>query len=278
MTDINAEPLASPETTSADAPAIQSPFADWPGSAPWQPLPDAARRSFMLSGLIYGAVFSVAFASLPLLMFFENRDFNLRMLLWPLSLSLLSFALFFWRARLAFAYARWTLDDDGLRVRRGRYWRREILIPRARVQHLDVERGPIERRYGLATLIVHTAGTRLQALRQPGFDEATAARLRDALVPQHRETDNRETDHRETDGAGNAGDSIDDIPDNGKPDDSESTADANATDDAANVVSHRASANVDPITTAVSAIPAPTVTDDPSSPPPSAPGVRSDPA
>lgn len=189
MTQIEPASQVSPETTSADAPVMQSPFADWPGSAPWQPLPDAARRSFMLTGLLYGAVVAVAFASPSVLLFFESGDFNLRMLLWSLSLSLLSFVAFFWRARLAFAYARWMLDDDGLRVRRGRYWRREILIPRARVQHLDVERGPIERRYGLATLIVHTAGTRMQALRQPGFDEATAARLRDALVPQHRETD-----------------------------------------------------------------------------------------
>jgi membrane protein YdbS with pleckstrin-like domain len=57
------------------------------------------------------------------------------------------------------------------------------------VQHLDIERGPIERRFGLATLVVHTAGTRLNAVRQPGFDEAAATRLRDALVPQEREHD-----------------------------------------------------------------------------------------
>jgi uncharacterized protein len=189
MTQPEPASQASPETTSVDAPAMQSPFADWPGGAPWQPLPDAARRSFMLTGLLNGAVVAAAFASPSVLMFFESGEFNLRMLVWSLSLSLVSVAVFFWRARLAFAYARWMLDDDGLRVRRGRYWRREILVPRARVQHLDVERGPIERRYGLATLIVHTAGTRMQALRQPGFDEATAARLRDALVPQHREMD-----------------------------------------------------------------------------------------
>lgn len=60
---------------------------------------------------------------------------------------------------------------------------------RARVQHLDIERGPIERRYGLATLVVHTAGTRLSAVRQPGFDEDSANRLRDALVPHQREHD-----------------------------------------------------------------------------------------
>ncbi len=227
MTQIEPASQAPAETASASVAAITSPFADWPGSAPWQPLPDAAQRSFMLGGLLSGAVVALAFASPSLLIFFEEGDFTARMLAWTLSSSLLIFALFFWRARLAFANARWMLDDDGLRVRRGRYWRREILIPRARVQHLDVERGPIERRYGLATLIVHTAGTRMQALRQPGFDEATAARLRDAMVPQHRETD----------AVGNTGDSRDDNADDGVEHDSAS--------DAAKIESQRVPSDVD---------------------------------
>ena len=61
---------------------------------------------------------------------------------------------------------------------------RALLVPRSRVQHLDIERGPIERRFGLATLVVHTAGTRLHALRQPGLLAADALALRDALLPE----------------------------------------------------------------------------------------------
>ena len=49
---------------------------------------------------------------------------------------------------------------------------------------LDLERGPIERRFGLATLVVHTAGTRMNALRQHGFLDADAVALRDALLPE----------------------------------------------------------------------------------------------
>lgn len=78
----------------------------------------------------------------------------------------------------------WRLDAQGLRVRRGWIWRTEILVPRSRVQHLDLERGPLERRRQLATLIVHTAGTRQNALRQSGLDDADAVALRDALVPE----------------------------------------------------------------------------------------------
>ena len=77
----------------------------------------------------------------------------------------------------------WKLDETGLHLRRGRMWRKEVLVPRSRVQHLDIERGPIERRYGVATLVVHTAGTRQHALRVAGLPDADAVALRDALVP-----------------------------------------------------------------------------------------------
>ena len=58
-----------------------------------------------------------------------------------------------------------------------------MLVPRTRVQHLDIERGPIERHYELASLVVHTAGTRQHALRIAGLPDADAVALRDALVP-----------------------------------------------------------------------------------------------
>lgn len=77
---------------------------------------------------------------------------------------------------------RYALMMDGLRIRRGLCWWREILIPRSRVQHLDLERGPIERHLGLTTLVIHTAGTRMNAVRLAGLEQVRARALRDALV------------------------------------------------------------------------------------------------
>jgi membrane protein YdbS with pleckstrin-like domain len=51
------------------------------------------------------------------------------------------------------------------------------------VQHLDVERGPLERQFSLATLVVHTAGSQTTALRLSGLEEPDAVALRDALIP-----------------------------------------------------------------------------------------------
>jgi membrane protein YdbS with pleckstrin-like domain len=72
----------------------------------------------------------------------------------------------------------WKLDAGGFATRRGGLWRTETLVPVSRVQHLDLERGPLERRLGLATLVVHTAGTRMAAVKLPllALDDAEALR------------------------------------------------------------------------------------------------------
>jgi membrane protein YdbS with pleckstrin-like domain len=83
---------------------------------------------------------------------------------------------------LAHARATWAVDDQGLDVRRGVWWRREVAVPRSRIQHTDVTQGPIERRLGLATLVVHTAGTRHAAVAVPGLAVDDARAVRDFLA------------------------------------------------------------------------------------------------
>ena len=51
-------------------------------------------------------------------------------------------------------------------------------------QHLDLKRGPLERAFGLATLVIHTAGTRMAAVSVSGLRGEDAERLRDRLARQ----------------------------------------------------------------------------------------------
>ncbi|MCD9085674.1 PH domain-containing protein [Stenotrophomonas sp. SY1] len=95
--------------------------------------------------------------------------------------GLLLGAWFGWRRhRLTF----WRLDAQALGVRRGHLWQSESHVPISRVQHLDLRRGPLERAAGLATLIVHTAGTRMNTVAVPSLEQADAERLRDRLARQ----------------------------------------------------------------------------------------------
>lgn len=78
----------------------------------------------------------------------------------------------------------WRLDAQGLGVRRDLMWQLDTRVPLSRVQHLDLRRGPIERAAQLATLVVHTAGSRFSAVTLSGLDHADAERLRDTLGRQ----------------------------------------------------------------------------------------------
>jgi membrane protein YdbS with pleckstrin-like domain len=75
------------------------------------------------------------------------------------------------------------VDADGIEIRRGVVWRHVITVARSRVQHTDVSQGPLERRHGLATLQIFTAGTDHAQVDLPGLDHATATRVRDHLLP-----------------------------------------------------------------------------------------------
>jgi uncharacterized protein len=69
-----------------------------------------------------------------------------------------------------------------LETRSGVWFRVVKLLPLPRLQHVDLHRGPLERASGLASLILHTAGTHEATHVIPGLDADEAVRLRDRLV------------------------------------------------------------------------------------------------
>jgi hypothetical protein len=86
-------------------------------------------------------------------------------------------------------YRSWGYDmrEDELHVQHGLWVRDHTVVPFGRVQHIDVTQGPLERRFGLGTLILHTAGTRSSAVELPGLAFEDAGRMRDAIREQIRQ-------------------------------------------------------------------------------------------
>lgn len=73
------------------------------------------------------------------------------------------------------------LTADRLRVVRGLLFRSDTVVPFSRVQHIDVTRGPIERYFGLATLVLHTAGTHNSSIHLPGLGVKEALAMREVI-------------------------------------------------------------------------------------------------
>ncbi|MXO88679.1 PH domain-containing protein [Altererythrobacter aestuarii] len=73
------------------------------------------------------------------------------------------------------------MADDRLRVVRGLLFRSDTVVPFSRVQHIDVEQGPLERAFGIARLVLHTAGTHNASVTLPGLAYDDAAAMREAI-------------------------------------------------------------------------------------------------
>lgn len=80
-------------------------------------------------------------------------------------------------------YRRWGYreGEDELEIRRGMLIRVRTIVPFGRVQHIDVAQGPVQRPFGLATLILHTAGTQGADVPLPGLLHADAEAMRDRI-------------------------------------------------------------------------------------------------
>lgn len=80
-----------------------------------------------------------------------------------------------------YAARGYVMGEDRLRVVRGVLFRSDTVVPFGRVQHIDVDQGPLERAYGLATLTLHTAGNHNASVSLPGLADADARAMRETI-------------------------------------------------------------------------------------------------
>jgi membrane protein YdbS with pleckstrin-like domain len=87
-----------------------------------------------------------------------------------------------WHAGAAFARYRVRVLDDGVMVERGVFWRSQTFVPGARIQHTEVNQGPLDRRWGMAKLVIHTAAAGLASVAAVGLYRDDAIAVRDRLL------------------------------------------------------------------------------------------------
>lgn len=87
-------------------------------------------------------------------------------------------------ATLALArYRSWSyrVREDSLFLDRGVVTRVQTVVPYVRIQHVDASRGPVERLFGLSTVVVYTAGSRGADVSIPGLTPDRAEDLQTRL-------------------------------------------------------------------------------------------------
>jgi hypothetical protein len=174
-----------PSSVSPSEPA--PPHAEpWSQAAPpdngLQSLDPAVVKYWRVHSLI-GSVGLMGLLSIPAFVILLNR-----FPAWPIvagvwgAVLVLRFWLLTWHPRRSYQAWGYRVDDKVLETRHGIWFKVITLLPLSRLQHVDLERGPLERSFGLASLLLHTAGTQNASISIPGLNADKAARLRDQLV------------------------------------------------------------------------------------------------
>ena len=99
----------------------------------------------------------------------------------PLVVALLGLWSVLYAAPKRLARWGWAWTGRELHVASGWLTRSHTIVPAVRVQHIDVTQGPVERMFGVATLVLHTAGTANSEVHLPGIAREDAERIRDAI-------------------------------------------------------------------------------------------------
>ena len=81
---------------------------------------------------------------------------------------------------------RYEIREDEVDLQRGIFWVTRTLVPLARIQHVDTQSGPLQRRFGLATVVFYTAAGANQI---PELSAPVAADVRDRIAELTREQD-----------------------------------------------------------------------------------------
>ncbi|AHE53847.1 PH domain-containing protein [Sphingomonas sanxanigenens] len=113
--------------------------------------------------------------------FFIQSEFG-----WPAWLPpLVGAVLLVWPVLIApgrrFAAWGYEEDADALLIAHGVWTEVRTVVPFKRVQHIDVAQGPIERGFGVAQLVLHTAGTAHSLVVLPGLARDAAEAMRDRI-------------------------------------------------------------------------------------------------
>lgn len=86
--------------------------------------------------------------------------------------------------RLLWRSQGYQLRDKDIHHKHGIVWRAVTSLPYVRVQHVELESGPLERFFKLATLKFYTAGGGSADMKIPGLPFAAASKIRSFVLEQ----------------------------------------------------------------------------------------------
>lgn len=153
-----------------------------PTAAPIQPVERGYRRVLRLGAAIFWLPVFIGSLVVDRLVLHELPIAGLA----PALVGLIAFSAIVVGPTRIYRRLGYSVDGTLLRVVRGWLFHTDTIVPFVRVQHIDLKRGPLDKMFGTATLVVHTAGTHNSIVSLPGLSPDTAATIRDDIRGQIR--------------------------------------------------------------------------------------------
>jgi membrane protein YdbS with pleckstrin-like domain len=148
-------------------------------SVPRLQLDPRAKQLWRLGSAISGLV-TVAVVALAALGAQRVAEFDIRWAWLAIGVTFALAALNAWISpALRYRYWRYEIRADETDLQHGWFTRTRQLVPMARIQHVDTRSGPLDRRFGLASVVLYTAAG---AALIPALATDVAADVRDRIA------------------------------------------------------------------------------------------------
>lgn len=101
---------------------------------------------------------------------------------WPFAVGVVAVGAYgWWWTGLVHSRWAWRLSDELFEVGHGVLVKHTALVPRSRIQNVTTSSGPLQTRFGIVTLTVHTAGARTRNVSVEHIDVGLAESVRRQL-------------------------------------------------------------------------------------------------
>ena len=140
-----------------------------------------SKKAMYVKKIIVIAFF--ALICIPIAVFADRVDFTMYIRIASLAVFAAVLVYCLVSPLIFYRYYRYRMDDDCIEVRRGVIIRSHFLVPVERIHQVQVDKGPILRKFGLASVTVTTAGgiANLEYLDEP-IAEDIAQNLNEKII------------------------------------------------------------------------------------------------
>ncbi|MBA7575232.1 hypothetical protein ES708_17053 [subsurface metagenome] len=118
--------------------------------------PDPALRKIMF--IAWGILTFIGIIALtPLIIFVPELAVKITFAIILAVFLLIMFLYFLWISAF-FKTLEYRIDSEAVKASKGVFWKKHTSVPYAKITNVDITEGPLQRKYGLGTVHVQTAG------------------------------------------------------------------------------------------------------------------------